>query len=83
MRLLATPVRQCQAFRAPLLSNFAMIYTRTEIKIVSGVRAVGTHGSAHLDEWRRAFAAAAQPDEQPSALLLSCKTSGHKLVASA
>ena len=43
---------------------------------VSGVRAVGTHGSAHLDEWRRAFAAAAQPDAQPSALLLSCKTSG-------
>ena len=76
MRLLATPVRQRQAFRAPLLSNFAIDIYPHRNQNVSGVRAVGTHGSAHLDEWRRAFAAAAQPDAQPSALLLSCKTSG-------
>ena len=75
MRLLATPVRQCQALRLRPRSNFAILNTRTESQKVYGssLRApMAPHPSMSGIERSRSRA---QP-RRAAQRLRSCKTSG-------
>ena len=62
MRLLATPVRQCQAFRALRSARVAKLASvLLALANLGQPWATGTHGSARVDGWYREFVVAARP----------------------